>query len=50
MKKGTKLYSILISTCPRCQEEKMYESGPYKLSKMAHMHKTCSNCGLRYEK
>ncbi len=48
--KGTKLYSILTSTCPRCQEEKMFASSIYSFRKFGKMHKSCSTCGLKYSK
>lgn len=48
--KGTKIYSILTGSCPRCHEESMYvEKNPYKLSKMYTMHEHCSRCGLQYK-
>ena len=44
--KGTKLYSIFKGKCPRCHEGDFFvEKHPYKLSKMAHIHKACSVCG-----
>ena len=50
LKKGTKIYSILTGTCPRCQEESMYEnSNPYALSQIFKMHERCSHCGLKYK-
>ncbi len=50
LKKGSKLYSILTGTCPRCQEESMYiDKNPYNLSKVYKMHEKCSHCGLRYK-
>ena len=49
-KKGTKLYSILTGTCPRCQEESMFiNKNPYILSEALDMHETCSHCGLKYK-
>lgn len=49
-KKGTKIYSIFTGTCPRCQEESMYEDkNPWNLANVYKMHETCSNCGLRYK-
>lgn len=48
--KGTKLYSILNSRCPRCHEGEVFEvKNPYKLGSLFKMHETCSHCGLRYE-
>ena len=50
LKKGTKLYSILTGSCPRCHEESMYEtSNPYALSQIFKMHERCSHCGLKYK-
>lgn len=50
LKKGSKLYSILTGTCPRCQEESMYiDKNPYNLSKVYKMHEKCSHCGLRFK-
>ncbi|MEM8848129.1 MAG: DUF983 domain-containing protein [Bacteroidota bacterium] len=50
LKKGTKLYSILTGSCPRCHEEHMYTNkNPYTLGKLFKMHKRCSHCGLKYK-
>lgn len=50
LKKGSKLYSILTGTCPRCQEENMYiDKNPFNLPKIYKMHEKCSHCGLRYK-
>jgi len=47
--KGSKIASIFKGTCPRCQEESMYEdANPFNLSKIYAMHETCSHCELRY--
>ncbi|WP_072403626.1 DUF983 domain-containing protein [Flaviramulus basaltis] len=49
-KKGTKLYSILTGTCPKCHEESMYTNkNPYNLSEALSMHEKCSNCGTKYK-
>jgi uncharacterized protein (DUF983 family) len=49
LKKGSKLYSILTGTCPKCHEESMYcEKNPYKLSSIYKMHDTCSHCETKY--
>ncbi|ULC59209.1 DUF983 domain-containing protein [Flaviramulus sp. BrNp1-15] len=49
-KKGTKLYSILTGTCPKCHEESMYTNkNPYNLSQALSMHEKCSNCGTKYK-
>jgi uncharacterized protein (DUF983 family) len=50
LKKGSKLYSILTGTCPKCQKESMYsDPNPLHLSKILKMHENCSHCGLRYQ-
>lgn len=50
LQKGSKLYSILTGSCPRCHEEKMYkEKNPFKLSKVFDMHEQCGHCGLQYK-
>ena len=49
-KKGSKLYSILTGTCPKCQQESMYlDKNRFKLNKLLKMNEHCSHCGLRYE-
>ena len=50
LKKGSKLYSILTGTCPKCHNEPMYKvKNPYKLASTLKMHETCSHCGTRYK-
>lgn len=50
LKKGTKLYSILTGSCPKCQEESMYlDNNPYHLGKLFEMHERCSHCGTKYK-
>ena len=50
LKKGSKLYSILTGTCPKCQNESMYlDKNPLHLNKILKMHEKCSHCGLRYQ-
>ena len=50
LKKGTKLYSILTGSCPKCHEESMYmNTNPYALSQLFKMHERCSNCGTKYK-
>ncbi|MDO5968284.1 DUF983 domain-containing protein [Flavivirga aquimarina] len=49
-KKGTKLYSILTGTCPKCHEEPMFKNkNPYILSQALSMHEHCSNCKTKYK-
>lgn len=50
LKKGTKLYSILTGTCPKCQRESMYVNpNPYHISESMKMHDHCSHCGTKYK-
>ncbi|WP_055444426.1 DUF983 domain-containing protein [Lacinutrix himadriensis] len=49
-KKGSKLYSILTGSCPKCHQESMYsDTNPYHLSKTLTMHENCSHCGIKYK-
>lgn len=49
-KKGTKLYSILTGSCPKCHEESMFKNkNPYILSEALSMNETCNNCGTKYK-
>ncbi len=50
LKKGSKLYSILTGTCPKCQKESMYlDPNPLRLGKTLKMNEKCSHCGLKYQ-
>lgn len=50
LKKGTKLYSILTGSCPKCHEESMYvNTNPYALSQIFKMHERCSHCHTKYK-
>lgn len=50
LKKGTKLYSILTGSCPKCHFESMYvHKNPYALGQLLKMHQRCSNCGTKYK-
>ncbi|WP_149304645.1 DUF983 domain-containing protein [Pareuzebyella sediminis] len=50
LKKGTKLYSILTGSCPKCQLETMYvDKNPYQVRQLFKMHERCSHCGLKYK-
>ena len=50
LKKGSKLYSILTGTCPKCQNESMYvNKNPYIISETMKMHEHCGHCGLKYK-
>ena len=50
LKKGTKLYSILTGSCPKCHHESMYENtNPYMLTQIFKMHERCSHCNTKYK-
>lgn len=50
LKKGSKLNSILTGSCPKCQNESMYEDkNPLHLTKVLKMNEKCSHCGLKYQ-
>ena len=50
LKKGSKLYSILTGTCPRCHQESMYiDKNPYNMLNIYKMHERCSQCGQPYK-
>lgn len=49
-KKGTKLYSIITGSCPKCHQESMFKNkNPYILSEALSMHENCSHCGTKYK-
>ena len=49
IKKGSKLYSIFTGTCPKCQEESMYDNpNPYALMDTLKIGERCSNCNTKY--
>lgn len=49
IKKGTKLYSILNGSCPKCHNESMYVTkNPYVLSDTLKINEKCSHCDTRY--
>lgn len=43
------LVSVIKGQCPQCRSESLFVHGPYH-PKFLEMHKTCSNCGLQYER
>lgn len=50
LKKGTKAYSILTGSCPKCHSESMYEDkNPYHLGNLFEMHERCSHCNTKYK-
>ncbi|TRZ43219.1 DUF983 domain-containing protein [Robertkochia solimangrovi] len=50
LKKGSKLYSILTGTCPKCQMESMYMyKNPYMPTHTLKMNERCSHCHTKYK-
>ena len=50
LKKGSKLYSILTGSCPRCHCESMYRyKNPYRPGSLFKMHDKCSQCNTKYK-
>jgi uncharacterized protein (DUF983 family) len=50
LKKGNKLYSILLGSCPKCHEESMYiNKSAYNLTDTLKMQECCSNCNTKYK-
>ena len=50
LKKGSKIYSVLTGSCPKCNEESMYKvQNPYIITKIFDMHERCSHCGFKYK-
>lgn len=50
LKKGSKGYSILTGTCPKCHGESMYtHPNPYHLGSIFEMHTRCAQCGTKYK-
>ena len=48
-KKGSKLYSILNTKCPRCHEGEFFEHKiTYNPSKITKLHDNCPKCNLKY--
>ena len=49
MKTKSVLSAGLKGRCPQCRQGEMFTHGPFVLSKMTSMHRTCSKCGLQFE-
>lgn len=50
MLKGTKVYSITQSKCPKCMEGDLYpDPNPYHLRKLSDMNDRCSACNQNFE-
>ncbi|QBA64978.1 DUF983 domain-containing protein [Muriicola soli] len=49
-KKGSKLYSILTGSCPKCHMESMYKvQNPYLIGSIFEMNERCSHCKTKYK-
>ncbi len=49
LKKGSKLFSIFKSKCPRCHDGDFYvEKNPFKLKKILTIYDKCNECNLKY--
>jgi len=52
IKKGTKIYSVFMNRCPRCNQGRFWRyNNPYKniLTKAINENLSCSVCSLKYE-
>jgi uncharacterized protein (DUF983 family) len=50
LKKGSKLYSILTGTCPKCMNESMYvDKNLLHIGSILKMNENCRHCGLKYQ-
>lgn len=48
-KKGTKIYSILTGSCPKCHQESMYSTkNAYVLPDTLKVNERCSHCNTKY--
>ncbi|MFD0964293.1 DUF983 domain-containing protein [Pseudofulvibacter geojedonensis] len=48
--KGSKIYSIITGSCPRCHDQSMYKvKNPFLFLRALDMHEKCSNCQLKYQ-
>jgi len=50
MLKGTKIYAITRSKCPRCMEGDIYpDNNPYHLKKLSDFNQRCEMCNQNFE-
>ncbi len=50
LKKGLKINSILLGTCPRCQKESMYsDKNVLHFANLLKINEHCGHCGLKYQ-
>ncbi|WP_299549183.1 DUF983 domain-containing protein [Seonamhaeicola sp.] len=48
-KKGTKLYSIITGSCPKCHQESMYSNkNAYVITDTLKVNERCSKCDTKY--
>ena len=48
-KKGTKLYSIITGSCPKCHQESMYSTkNAYVITDTLKINERCSKCDTKY--
>ncbi|TXG36543.1 DUF983 domain-containing protein [Seonamhaeicola maritimus] len=48
-KKGTKFYSIITGSCPKCHQESMYcNKNAYIIADTLKINECCSNCNTKY--
>lgn len=49
-RKGTKVYSILKGSCPKCHQESMYvNKNAYIISETLKLNERCSHCNTKYQ-
>jgi len=49
LKKGTKLFSVLKSKCPKCHEGQFFkEKATFRLKGITKIHDNCPKCNLKY--
>lgn len=49
-RKGHKLHSIFMGSCPKCHSESMYKkTNPYHINAIYDMHERCSVCHTKYK-
>lgn len=47
--KGSKVYSVLLGVCPRCQEGKVFKNAPFKSIDFTEMNDRCEHCSQAFE-
>ncbi len=49
IRKGTRMYSILTNTCPRCQRGDLFVTSAYDMRHFSDMPEKCAFCGQPFE-